>query len=233
MREFKCFIIDDEPLAIDVIVHHLKQLNQFEVSGTCTNALEAYKALKSVDVDLIFLDIEMPELSGLDFIKSIRIRPEVIVTTAYRDFAVEAFDLDILDYLVKPISLSRFMKAIDRFLDRKSESNHTNIGDPASLLIRAERKFLRINVSDIIYVEGLKDYVKIVLADRQILTKQSIGAFIKSLPKDDFIRSHRSFIVSKRNITAYTSHDVELGEIELPIGRSYKEEFIRAMEKGK
>ena len=226
MEKYNCYILDDEPLAIKVIEQHLSKLDVFNICGTSTEPLDAFQELKRLQPDLLFLDIEMPDLNGLELIEALQNKPKVIVTTAYREYAVESFELDVLDYLVKPISLSRFMKAMDKFLalHRKSEAPR-----PQFILVKANRKTHRLDLEDILYVEGVKDYVKIVLKEEQMLTKISIGNFMKELPESVFIRIHKSFIVAKNKITAYTAHDVEIDKLELPIGRVYKEAFLERM----
>lgn len=226
MRKYNCYILDDEPLAIKVIEQHLSKLNAFHICGTSTEPLDAFQELKNLQPDLLFLDIEMPDLNGLELIEALQNKPQVIVTTAYREYAVESFELDVMDYLVKPISLNRFMKAMDKFLSLQQKSEAR---EPQFILVKANRKTHRVDLDDILYVEGVKDYVKIVLKDEQILTKISVGNFMKELPESAFIRIHKSFIVAKNKITAYTAHDVEIGSVELPIGRVYKEAFLKRM----
>ena len=227
MKKFTCFILDDEPLAIKVIEQHLSKLDTFSICGTSTEPLAAFQELKKLQPDLLFLDIEMPDLNGLELIEALQHKPRVIITTAYREYAVESFELEVLDYLVKPIALTRFMKALDKFLSLEQQKEPSL---PNCIFVKANRKTLRILIDDILYIEGLKDYVKIVLTDQQILTKVSIGNFLESLPVNKFIRIHKSFAVAKNKITAYTAHDVEIGTKELPIGRVYKEGFMEEME---
>lgn len=232
MRKYHCYILDDEPLALAVIEQHLAKFEQFEVCGKSTDPLIAIGELKGQDVDLLFLDIEMPELNGLDLLESITIQPQIIITTAYRDYAVRGFDLNVLDYLVKPIPFKRFVKAIDRFLALQVESSYPNRQkdrQTGHIFVRANRKQIKIPLDEILYVEGLKDYVKIVLLDQNILSKASIGNFLQQLPSAQFIRVHKSYVVAKQRITAYTSHDVEIGEKEIPIGRMYKDAFLAAI----
>lgn len=235
MNVYNCFIVDDEPLAIEVIEDHLSKLQNFNVVGSYTDSIEAFVQYKSIEVDLLFIDIEMPDFNGLDFIKSLKNRSEIIVTTAYRNFAVQGFDLNILDYLVKPISFERFIQSIDKFLEkRRNQPEKISLSDVQEYItIRADRKYIKLYLKDILYVEGLKDYVKVVLKDKQILTKQSIGNFEKRLPSDHFFRVHKSFIVAINKISAYTTYDVEIGKIEIPIGRSIKKNFLSMMLQGK
>ena len=230
ITKFQCYILDDEPLAIKVIEQHLSKFEQFEICGSSTEPLEAHQQLKTLQPDLLFLDIEMPDINGLEFIDSMQSQPKIIITTAYREYAVEGFELNVLDYLVKPIPFPRFVKAIDKFLElQKPETTQTHNNTFTSITIKADRKNVRIELSDILYIEGVKDYVKIVLRDQSILTKYSIGNFHKTLPPDQFIRIHKSFVVAKNKVTAFTSHDVEIGQIELPIGRQFKEAFLSGM----
>lgn len=235
---YKCYILDDEPLALNVIEQHLSKFDQFVLCGKSTEPLQALGEIKALQPDLLFLDIQMPELTGLDLIESMQQKPAIIITTAYREYAVEGFELNVLDYLVKPIPFKRFIKAIDRFLEQKigrpplpSVPALTLPETPVFLLIKAERKTIKVALDDILYVEGVKDYVKIVLCDQKILTKTSIGNFMKDLPVERFVRIHKSFIVAIDKIDAYTAHDVEIQRTELPIGRMYKEGFVEVMGK--
>ncbi|MDX2068502.1 MAG: response regulator [Haliscomenobacter sp.] len=234
---YKCYILDDEPLALNVIEQHLSKFEQFEVCGKSTEPLQALGQIKALQPDLLFLDIQMPELTGLDLIESIQNKPAIIITTAYREYAVEGFELNVLDYLVKPIPFKRFIKAIDKFLEQKIHKPAAEISpvpptliEATFLLIKAERKTIKVAIEDILYVEGVKDYVKIVLRGQKIMTKTSIGNFFNELPSDRFVRIHKSFVVAIDKIEAYTAHDVEIQKMELPIGRMYKEAFIGLME---
>lgn len=233
---YKCYILDDEPLALNVIEQHLSKFEQFVLCGKSTEPLQALGEIKALQPDLLFLDIQMPELTGLDLIESMQQKPAIIITTAYREYAVEGFELNVLDYLVKPIPFKRFIKAIDRFLELQvgrvptlTTPSPTLPETPAFLLIKADRKTIKVTLDDILYVEGVKDYVKIVLRDQKILTKTSIGNFMKDLPGERFVRIHKSFIVAIDKIDAYTAHDVEIQKVELPIGRMYKEGFVEVM----
>jgi DNA-binding LytR/AlgR family response regulator len=225
--------VDDEPLALQVIEQHLSKFGQFEVCGKNTEPLEAFAQIKRLQPDLLFLDIQMPEVTGLELIGSLHHKPDIILTTAYREYAVEGFEFNVLDYLVKPIPFMRFVKALDKFLEKQtSQTPHATVNNSASIFVKANRKTLRIDLNDILYVEGIKDYVKIVLFKQKILTKASIGNFFEDLPKDRFLRVHKSFIVAKNKVTAYTANDVEIGDIEIPIGRVFKDQIIRELEKG-
>jgi DNA-binding LytR/AlgR family response regulator len=227
---YKCFIVDDEPLALHVIEQHLSKFKDFSVCGTSTGPIEALSQVKSLKPDLLFLDIAMPEITGLEFIESLQHKPSIILTTAYREYAVEGFNLHVLDYLVKPIPFKRFMQAIDKFLDLKNR--HEEVIPPESgsfLNVKADRKTIRVDLDEILYIEGVKDYVKIVTKRQNIITRVSIGNFMNELPTDRFIQVHKSFIVAQNKITAYTAQDVEIGDVEIPIGRIYKDLFLKSV----
>lgn len=227
--KIRCLVIDDEPLALQVIQIHISKIPGMEVFAIFQNPIDAFDVIKSNKIDLIFLDIEMPLLSGIDFLKTLQNPPKVIFTTAYRNYAMESYDLDVVDYLLKPISFIRFLKAVNKY------KSLVNIAIPESaikeevandhLYVNTNRKFMKLNFKDVLYIESLKDYVKIYLNDKSVITKDSIRNFIKKLPKE-FLRIHRSFIVNTNKITAFTKVDVEIGEREIPIGASYKEDVI-------
>lgn len=231
MLKTRCYIVDDEPLAIQVIEQHISKLGQFEVCGKTTDPLRAMEEIRSLQPGLIFIDIEMPDLNGLDLIVALPDKPSVIITTAYREFAVEGFDLHVLDYLVKPIPFARFLKAVQKYLEKGVAPPAESVPEtPEAVLIKADRKTFRVPLQEILYVEGIKDYCRIVLAGQKIITKVSIGNFLKELPGDRFIRVHKSFVVARSRITAFTALDVEIGGMEIPIGRMYRDEFFRQME---
>jgi DNA-binding LytR/AlgR family response regulator len=229
MMSIKCLIIDDEPLAIEVLETHLKQISEVEVLGTFQNPLEAFEFVKTHQIDLIFLDIEMPVLTGVDFVKSLETPPKIIFTTAHRDYAVVSYELNVVDYLLKPISFMRLFKAINKYkelvgsqiIERPKEVETSN----DHVYVNSNKKFIKISFNEILYVESIKDYVRIHLNDQSVITKGTIGNFLEKLPKN-FIRIHRSFVVNTKKITAFTSLDVEIGTKEIPIGASYKSETL-------
>ncbi|WP_350129504.1 LytTR family DNA-binding domain-containing protein [Imperialibacter sp.] len=224
----KCIIVDDEPIAIRVIRGYLLQIGGFEIVAECRTATEAFQLLRSHSIDLIFLDIQMPKLTGLDFLKALQHRPKVILVTAYREYAIEGFDLDVVDYLLKPVSLERFMKAIDKFyqLTEGNTKAHTVASQiPASILVKSDRKTVKIVLDDILYIESYSDYIKIFTADETIITKERISHIEESLP-GSFIRTHRSFVVNSAQIKSFTNEHVNVAGKEIPISRSYKEEVL-------
>lgn len=222
---YKCLIVDDEELARELIETHLSQLDNFEIVASCASAIEAHKVLQHEEVDLLFLDIEMPVLKGTDFLKNLTKKPNVIFTTAYRDYAIEGFELSAVDYLLKPIVFERFFKAIEKFLERVkpiSKPTKNSTTDEAYIYIQSNKKNIKILFDDVNYIESIKDYIKIHFTNSSsTLTKHGITAFEKQLD-DRFIRVHRSYIVNKHKVTAYTKQDIEIGDIEIPIGDYYK-----------
>jgi len=236
MKKIRCLLVDDEPLAIALLEKHVGQLDFLEVTGTCPNALKALEALKKTEIDLMFLDIRMPAINGIDLLKTLRNPPKVIITTAYREYALDGYDLDIVDYLLKPITFDRFFKAIERYLrnsDNRQVQSHGLTGDrePASIYIKSGYKNIRINTDDVLYMESLKDYVKVVTSDSTVMTKYRIGDMETELSAQGFLRIHRSFIVNLKRVTAFTSSDVEIGKTELPIGESYKGLVLQLLKK--
>jgi len=238
MNEIKCLIVDDEPIAAQVIESYLEKLEIFKVVEICNNALQAFEYLQSNPVDLIFLDIQMPRITGLEFLKTLRSPPKVIIVTAYREFAYEGFELDVIDYLLKPVSLDRFLKAIDKFNSLDSENNKINyrngngaVSDKETIWIRADRKNVKIRIEDIYYIEGLKDYVKIYQKEGLIISKITIKNMEKMLQANQFIRIHRSYLIPISKISAFNNEGIEIGSVTLPIGKMYKESVVKYLEK--
>ena len=231
---YKCVIVDDEKLARGLIETHLSQLDDFEIVASCGSAIEASKILQKERIDLLFLDIEMPVLKGTDFFKMLIHKPKVIFTTAYRDYAVEGFELNAVDYILKPITFQRFFNAIEKFKALHDMHNDTTpIAVPENkdlfIFIRKDRKQVKVHLDAVLYIESLKDYVKIHLANETHITKSSISAFEKKLDTR-FIRVHRSYIVNTNKITAYTKHDIEIGNVEIPIGENFRNNLTSLLE---
>jgi DNA-binding LytR/AlgR family response regulator len=225
--QIKCLVIDDEPLARRLIETHIEKLPLFSTVKYCKDAIEGIKILRQESFDLLLLDVQMPELNGIDFLKSLSNPPKVILITAFRDFAIEAFDLNVIDYLVKPVSFERFVKAINKYLER---SAITTINQPEEvLLVRSERKMLRISVSDIFYIESLKDYVKIITRDKSIITKETISSLEERLLANSFLRIHRSYLVSIPKVEAFNHELVEINGMQLPYGRSHKDHALERL----
>src|SRR5258706_9118269 len=219
MNRLKCLIIDDEPLAQNVIENYLKNVPFIELIAKCENALSGLEWIKKQKVDLIFLDISMPFISGIDFIKTLQNPPKIILTTAYKEFAIESYELNVLDYLLKPISFERFLKAINKLENDGSKFIKPVIDDSESevfIYVKSEKKNVKILLKEILFIESLKDYIKIHLPNKIVVTQLQISVIEQRLP-DSFLRIHRSFIIAKDKITAYTQHDFEIGNHQIPI----------------
>lgn len=233
MNKVKCLIVDDEPPAIDLLKTYITSVSELDLAGSCANAVEALSFLKNKPVELLFLDVQMPQLLGTDFVRTLKNPPKIIFTTAYREFALEGFELDAVDYLLKPISFERFLKAVNKVLQTNLEGPAAAPEKPMSpdtyIYFRTDRKMVRVYLDDILYVESLKDYIKVVTTARQIITKQAISVLENLLPVDKFLRIHRSYLVSVRWIESFTSEDVQIGSKELPIGRMYHHEVNKAL----
>ena len=223
---YKCLIIDDEELARRLLKNHLIQLDDFELVASCSSAIEASKILQENKIDLIFLDIEMPVLKGVDFYKNLIHKPKVIFTTAYRDYAIDGFELNAVDYILKPITFQRFFNAIEKFraLQIRNSEPVITVTKEAFTYIRKDRKQVKVNFDEILYIESLKDYIKIHLSKKQHVTKTSISSFLEKLD-DRFIRIHRSYIINTNKITAYTKNDIEIDQMEIPIGDNFRKEI--------
>jgi two-component system LytT family response regulator len=234
MKPFKCLIVDDEPLAIDIIENYLQRFENVE-TRRCENALDAFRLLKEEKYDLIFLDIEMPMLTGLDFLGTLKDPPPVIITTAYRDYAVEGFEFEALDYLVKPISFPRFLKAFERAL--KSVTNTENLpennqGDENEyLFLKVDRKFVKIMMSDILFIESLKDYIRVTTKYSSLISYQSLTSITEKLPSEKFIRIHRSFTIGIDKVNSIEGNCVEIDGKLLPISREHRQEVIKKIHK--
>jgi len=238
-------IVDDEPLAQDVLETYIEKIPELKLVRKCSNALEANEALKEEEVDLMFLDIQMPQLTGVDFVKTLSNPPIVIFTTAYPNYAVEGFELNALDYLLKPISLERFMKAANKAIaqiELKRKGGEAAVSAPAEeepdyIFVKADKKLVKINYHDIIYIEGLKDYVIIRQDDSRVITLQTMKSLEEKLPQHIFKRIHRSYIVNIERIDAVVGNMVEVVEKgkakHLPIGKNYRDELLEIVNKNR
>ncbi len=233
----KCLIIDDEEMAVKVIENHIAHIDGLEVVGIYYNAMDAFSALQKQAVDLLFLDIQMPKMSGLSLLKVLPHKPHVILTTAHREFALEGFDLDVVDYLLKPISLDRFLKSVGKVF--RLENNTipilpnpipTTKSDPAFFYIKSDRQFIKIFLEDVLYIESLRNHVKIITTKGNYTTLLGISQMEQKLPPQHFLRIHRSFIISLSKINSFTQTNLVIGEKTLAIGLSYKEEVLKRLE---
>lgn len=234
MKKLNCIIVDDEPLAQEVLERHVAAINELVLVKKCSNALEAFEVLHTELVDLIFLDITMPVISGIDFLRSLRRSPAVIITSAYSEYAVQGYELDVVDYLVKPISLERFMKAVNKVLERfKTTAATTPAFELPSrvdyMFVKSDQKLIKIKFADIEYIEGMKDYVKIYTKEKMIVTLHTMKYFEASLPKE-FMRIHKSYIINIDGIKSIAGNEVEIRNIKLPIGSSYKDNLMKMVQ---
>lgn len=230
----RCLIVDDEPMAREILKSHLSKMGSIKILAECKNAFEAFDILSKETVDLLFLDINMPELSGLSLAKTIQNNCKVIFTTAYREYAVDGFDLKAVDYILKPISFERLLQAINKYMEEqvtvmpeKVKLIKDEVAD--HIFVRADRKMVKVRFQDLSYIESLSDYIKIHLCDKAIITRESISSIEAKLPKNDFIRTHRSYIVAKSCIESFTNEVVELRGTYVPISRNYKNEVMRIL----
>ena len=226
----RCLLVDDEPPALEILRTYIQTLPGLEIVGECHHAIAAFEFLQHHDTDIIFLDIKMPQLLGTDLLKAIPQPPKVIFTTAHRDYAIEGFELGAADYLLKPYSLDRFLKAVHRALGRESMKGETYLptGD-RFLYIRADRKMVKIMINEIRYIESMKDYIRVFLVNGQVITKQTITAIEAMLPQEEFMRVHRSFIVAQKKITAYNQNSIFIDKTELPVGPLYKQSIMKRL----
>jgi DNA-binding LytR/AlgR family response regulator len=231
----KCIIVDDEPLAIEIVESYVQKVEQLQLVSTFRNAVSAFTFLQQHSVDLIFLDIQMPKLSGIDFLKTLKHPPKVIFTTAFREYALEGFELEIVDYLLKPIPFDRFLKAVAKVLHQPSPVP----GNPVKqevisdnyVYFKVDKKMIKTKMADVLYIESIKDYVKVITSGKEIVTQQKISYLEESLPRAQFLRIHRSFIVNLEKIDAYSATDVEIGKHNIPIGRNYKNDVMKILAK--
>ena len=235
-HKIRCLIIDDEPLAREILRQHVEGVEALELAGLCSNAVEAISFLQQHIVDLLFLDIQMPQLLGTNFIRTLKNPPKVIFTTAYRKYAVEGFELDAVDYILKPISFARFLKAVNKVLQLKvvpetlPSPKEKNIETNSLFLyFRADRKMVKVFYHEILFIESLKDYIKIVTTSRTIVTKYVLYTLEEMLPPGEFLRIHRSYIVAINKIDSFNTESIQIAKHEIPIGKIYKIDVIRKL----
>ena len=225
----KCIIVEDEVLAQDVIKSHLARINTLELAGIYRNAPEAEAALKGGEIDLMFLDIRLPGMSGLQFLRGLKDPPLVVLTTAYAEYALESYEFNVIDYLLKPISFERFSKAVNKILDGRlftAAAKEAYLYSDDHIFVRSNSKFFRVNFSEILYIQGMRDYLKIYTPDYALVTHQTMNELEKTLPSRHFIRVHKSYIISLKHIRSIYGNTIELGKATIPIGVNYKESVM-------
>lgn len=235
MKKLNCLLVDDEPPALEILRNYIASTPGLTIAGECHHAIAAFDFLQNNSVDLIFLDVNMPKISGTDFLRALQHPPKVIFTTAYRDFAVDGYELGAVDYLLKPFSLDRFWKAIQRVGSVEGQndfvSSKTTPTTERFLYVRADRKMVKVFLGEVLFIESLKDYVKIVLSDKQIITKQTITSIEEMLPEEQFVRIHRSFIVAESKVESYSQTSAFIGKHEIPIGPLYRQQFLKKIKR--
>jgi DNA-binding LytR/AlgR family response regulator len=232
MHRYNCIIVEDEPLAAEVVKDYILQVPFLQLKGTCTDALYAMDLLQKEKIDLVFLDIHLPKLKGLDFIKALKKPPHVIITSAYQEYALQGYELNVVDYLLKPIEFSRFLMAVNKLKERETVETLSPmpVTERAALFVNVNKKRVKVYIDEILFIESLKEYIRITTKDRSILTKFQLGQIEEMLAKNGFLRIHRSFLVAKNKIDAFSATDVEISGKQIPIGRSYKELVIGELE---
>ncbi len=231
----KCIIVDDEPLARNVIKAHLKSFEDIEIVAECENAIDAEKAIRDNKVNLVFLDIEMPKITGFDLINSIKSDAKIIITTAYRNYAVKGYEYDIVDYLLKPISFDRFYRAINKYY-KFAKASPIEVLEDASpsknntfIYLNSDKTIHKIYLIDILFVESFREYIKIHTSTKTVMTKLPISKIEEKLRENNFVRVHKSYIVSINKIEAFNSRTITINENEIPIGRTYKERVMQEL----
>ena len=232
MTPIKCLVTDDEPLAMDVLANYIDTLDYLKLEGRCNNAIETLNFLQRNTVDLLFLDIQMPRLTGVELLRTLKHPPKVIFTTAYRDYALEGYELNVLDYLLKPISFDRFLIAVNKFHQLKpaAEESGSTITTGPFLYVKANKKTVRVFLKDILYIESLRDYIRIKTISQDIITHENISHIEDKLPGEQFLRVHRSFIVALDKIESFTTNSVDVQHLEIPIGRFYKSRVLSCLQ---
>jgi two-component system LytT family response regulator len=240
LKTIRCLVVDDEPPAREVIRRYVQDVPTLKLAGECANAVQALGVLQQQAIDLIFLDIRMPQLDGTNFLKTLKNPPKVIFTTAYPEYALEGYELDVVDYLLKPVRFDRFLKAVNKAYPLGSQQADAASAFPAQpafeekksgsfVYFRADRKMQKVMLHDILYIESMKDYVKIVTTSGVIITKQSITSVEAMLSEKLFVRTHRSFIVAIEKIRSYTNELIEINSTEIPIGKLYRNGVLKML----
>jgi len=230
----KCIIVDDEPLAIKVIKNHLQNFEDIEVVAECSNAIEADKILREKSIDLIFLDIEMPKVSGFEFLKSLKKETKIIIITAYRNYALKGYEYDIVDYLLKPVSFDRFYKAIKRFYKLQQAADVQVFGETKKqshpfAYFNEDKTIHKVYLDEILYIESFREYIKVHTLEKSIMTKLPISKIEEKLKDHDFIRIHKSFVISVCKVKSFNSRIININDKELPIGRTYKDMVMKTL----
>lgn len=234
MQRYKCIVVEDEPIAAEVLEDYIRQVPFLELTATCSDALYAMEALRQRPVDLIFLDIHLPRLKGLPFLKTLKAPPAVIITSAYPDYALQGYELNVLDYLLKPVEFSRFLTAVNKLKQKDNPSSlpaSSAAEDRACFFFNVNKKRVRIYFDEILYAESLREYVRITTKEKSVLTKMQLSELEAMLGTARFLRVHRSFLVSKEKIEAFSPTEIDVNGKSIPVGRNYKEQVLACLQK--
>ena len=233
-KPIQCLLVDDEPPAREILRRYIDDIATMELAAECSNALQAFTVLQKEPIDLMFLDVRMPRMNGNDFLKSLRHPPKVILTTAYPEYAVEGYELDVVDYLLKPVPFDRFLKAVNKAFPTggvpEEKMDGTEKKKQAFVYFRIDRKMKKVMLDDILYIESMKDYIKLFTSEGTLITKQSISSVEEMLPEKEFARVHRSYIISLNNIKSFTAEVIEIGNTNIPIGKLYRSDAMRILQ---
>ena len=232
-NRIRCLVVDDEPMARDVLRRYIEKVPTLQLAGECNSAIDALVFLQNHHIDLIFLDIRMPELLGTEFVQSLQSPPKIIFTTAFKEYALDGFELDAVDYLLKPVRFERFLRSVNKAFPKKVSENVDGSIDSLRktgtdfIYLRVDRKLVKIQLADLLYIESARDYVKVITKDKNYITRQTISSIEAMLSGSNFIRIHRSYIISVSKIKSFTNEMVEIGNNELPIGKFYRNNFVK------
>lgn len=229
MNKLRCLIVDDEPIARSIVSSYIARVQGLVEVAQCRSGVETLAYLADHEVDIIFLDIQMPDITGLTLAKTISTDAQVIFTTAYRDYAVDGFDLQATDYLLKPIAFDRFLQAVDRVRDRTALSADQPSEELDHIFVRADRRMIRVPFDELRYIESLGDYIQIYLGDRRVTVRDTIAHMEELLPADRFMRVHRSYMVGLERIDSYSAEQIDIGDVTIPVSRSYRAPFLDRM----
>ncbi|WP_031425511.1 LytR/AlgR family response regulator transcription factor [Flavimarina sp. Hel_I_48] len=232
MSKINCLAIDDEPIALEIISGHLSKIDRLHLVATCTNATEAFNHLSTQQIDLIFLDINMPGVTGIAFAKAINPQTKIVFTTAYREYAIDGFDLQAVDYLLKPISFPRLLKAVEIYLKLHQNTIPTSekaLHEAEFIFVKMDRQMVKISFDSILYVESLSDYIQIYTLEKTYVVREKISSIEKKLPKGKFLRIHRSFIIALAKIESYTHEQLVINANSIPISRSYRDMVLQKL----
>jgi len=234
MLKYNCIVVEDEPLAAEVLTAYIEQVPFLELAGICTDAVYAMELLRNTRIELIFLDIHLPKLKGLDFLESLKNPPHVIVTSAYQEYALQGYELNVIDYLLKPIRFTRFLKAVNKLIEPQKTVMPAipamPAGDKEYLFFNVGNKKVKIFIEEILYIESFREYIKIYTKEKMVLTRFQLNEIEAMLSKNNFLRVHRSFIVAKDKISAFSGVEIEINNKDIPIGRNYKELVLAILE---